>query len=130
MTDDEQTRVPSSLTGTTLHPRNIADRPQSPLFQLGQIVATPGALQLLKEHRVAPFTLISRHVCGDWGDLDASDMRENSMALVHGHRILSSYQLTRRTKAGADGAGSVTDKVWIITEADRSSTTVLLPREY
>ncbi len=130
MTDDERTRVPASPTGTPLQPRTIADRTQSPLFQLGQVVATPGALQLLKQFGVQPFALLARHQSGDWGNLDASDMRENSMALVHGHRIFSSYQLTRRGKAEPDGASSVTEKVWIITEADRSSTTVLLPSEY
>ncbi len=85
---------------------------------------------MLKQFGVQPFALLARHQSGDWGNLDASDMRENSMALVHGHRIFSSYQLTRRGKAEPDGASSVTEKVWIITEADRSSTTVLLPSEY
>lgn len=130
MTDDEQTRVPASPTATPLHPRTIADRTQSPLFQLGQVVATPGALQLLKQFGVQPFALLARHQSGDWGNLGASDMRENSMALVRGHRILSSYELTRRTKADPKEASSATEKVWIITEADRSSTTVLLPSEY
>lgn len=125
MTDDEKTRVCASPTGTPLHPRVPAGRPRSPLFQLGQVVATPGALQLLEEFGVEPITLLVRHQGGDFGDLDASDLRENSMALVRGHRILSAYQLTRK-----DGADSITEKVWIITEADRSSTCLLLPREY
>ena len=125
MTEYEQTRVPASPTGTPLLPRTIADRTRSPLFQLGQVVATPGALQLLKELHVTPFTLISRHVCGDWGDLDASDQHENNMALISGSRIFSAYQLSRK-----DAAASITEKVWCITESDRSSTTLLLPREY
>jgi hypothetical protein len=125
MTDDEQTRVCASPTDEPLHPSTSADRPRSPLFQLGQVVATPGVLQTLKEFGVEPLTLISRHVCGDWGDLVASDQHENNMALIHGNRILSAYQLTRK-----DGDASITEKVWIITESDRSSTTLLLPREY
>ena len=125
MTDDEQTRVSTSPTGTPLPPCTLANRPRSPLFQLGQVVATPGALQLLKEFGVAPFTLISRHVFGDWGDLDASDQHENNMALIHGSRIFSAYDVTR-----GDGVDSITEKVWIITECDRSSTTLLLPSEY
>lgn len=125
MTDDEQPRVPSSPTGTPLHPRTIADRTQSPLFQLGQVVATPGALQLLKQFGVQPFALLARHQSGDWGNLGANDLRENSMALVHGHRILSAYTLPR-----PEGSSLPTEKIWIITEADRSSTTVLLPSEY
>ncbi len=125
MTDDEQTRVSTSPTGTALHPLTLADRPRSPLFQLGQVVATPGALQLLEEFGVEPITLLVRHQGGDFGDLDASDQHENNMALISGSRIFSAYQLARK-----DGANSITEKVWCITEADRSSTCLLLPREY
>ncbi len=125
MTDEQQPRVPASPTGTPLHPRTQADKQSSPLFQLGQVVATPGALQMLKEFGVQPFTLLNRHVRGDWGELDDCDRRENSMALIHGNRILSAYSLERQ-----DGTQVRIEKVWIITEADRSSTCVLLPREY
>lgn len=125
MTDEQQPRAPSSPTGTPLHPRTQADRATSPLFQLGQIVATPGALQMLKEFGVQPFTLLNRHVCGDWGDLDESDRHENNMALIHGNRLLSAYSLQRQ-----DGTRVRTEKVWIITEADRSSSCMLLPSEY
>lgn len=88
-------------------------------FPLGQIVATPGALEALAASGVAPFELLQRHVSGDWGGLDAHDRRENEAALKLGNRILSAYILPT--------AGT---KVWIITEADRSSTTILLSSEY
>jgi hypothetical protein len=81
------------------------------------VVATPAALAALEEARVAPRDLLTRHQSGDWGDLDAIDRRENARALLTGARILSAYQ----TPAG---------KIWIITEADRSSTCVLRPEDY
>jgi len=93
-------------------------QPTRPLFALGQVVATPGALSAMEEISISPQELIHRHVTGDWGDLDAEDRQQNLLALRSGLRIFSSY------KIGA----SV--KIWIITEADRSSTTLLLPEEY
>ena len=84
---------------------------------LGQVLATPGALQLLAEIGETPFGYLARHAAGDWGDLCAFDRRQNEVALRDGHRILSSY-------------GTLAGKVWVITEADRSATTVLLPEEY
>jgi len=91
---------------------------QQPLFSLGQIVATPGALAALEKAGQQPQEFLSRHVSGQWGDLCEEDRRENQFSLEHGFRILSSY----RTNAG--------DKLWIITESDRSVTTLLLPEEY
>ena len=88
-----------------------------PLFELGRVVATPTALATLEEARVAPRDLLARHQSGDWGELEAFDRRENARALLSGSRILSAY----RTPVG---------KIWIITEADRSSTCLLLPSEY
>ncbi len=88
-------------------------------FPLGQVVATPGALELLDELEVSPNTLIARHISGDWGSVCKADARENERSVKHGWRILSSYDV------GDDG-----DRVWIITEADRSSTCILLPEEY
>ena len=87
------------------------------LFPLGQVVATPGVMRWLEQFEVSPSSLISRHVRGDWGSGPAEDALANAEALLHGNRILSSYPL------GAD-------RVWIITEADRSSTCLLLPDEY
>jgi len=88
------------------------------LFPLGQLVATPGALAALARARHTPLDFLSRHVRGDWGELDKEDRRENELSLKRGFRLLSSY----RTNAG--------EKIWVITEADRSVTTVLLPDEY
>ena len=84
---------------------------------LGQVVATLGALKLLSEIGEDPFGYIARHAAGDWGDLCAFDRRENEIALRDGYRVLSSYEISAR-------------RVWIITEADRSVTTILLPEEY
>mgnify|MGYP001605219110 CR=1 FL=1 len=121
--------------------------PPFPRFPLGQLVATPGALHLLALVGISPHTLLQRHVCGDWGELDDTDRSENELALIHGSRLFSSYSLRRPLAAavGADiGTGTDAnpdphagiaspvdgDKLWIITEADRSVTTLLLPSEY
>ena len=84
---------------------------------LGRVVATPGALKLLMEMGTHPFEYLARHATGDWGELCAFDRRQNEIALRDGYRILSSYN----APAG---------RIWIITEADRSVTTILLPEEY
>ena len=89
-----------------------------PLFALGQIVATPGALSALERAKQTPTCFLVRHAIGDWGELESTDVAENEYSVVHGFRLLSSYQ----TDAG--------ENLWIITEADRSATTVLLPEEY
>lgn len=91
---------------------------QQPRFSLGQIVATPGALQALENAHQTPRELIARHVSGDWGDLDMEDYIENQLSLEQGYRLFSAYKL----KTGV--------KIWVITEADRSATTFLLPEEY
>ena len=88
------------------------------LFPLGQIVATPGALEALEKAQQTPMEFLARHVRGDWGDVCDEDAEANEQSLKDGSRILSSY----RTKLG--------EKLWIITEADRSSTACLLPSEY
>ena len=84
---------------------------------LGRVVATPGALKLLSEAGEDAFDYLARHAAGDWGDLCAFDRRQNQIAQRDGYRVLSSYEVP---------AG----RVWIITEADRSVTTILLPEEY
>jgi hypothetical protein len=91
---------------------------RKPLFDLGQLVATPGALAALEKTGQNAMELLSRHVRGDWGELPQEDKAENQFSLENGFRLLSSY----RTSAG--------DKIWVITEADRSVTTLLLPEEY
>ncbi len=86
-------------------------------LSLGRVLATPGALKLLTEARTHPFDLLARHATGDWGELCAFDRRQNEIALRDGYRVLSSYEVPAA-------------RVWIITEADRSVTTILLPEEY
>lgn len=88
------------------------------LFPLGHVVATPGVLEILAAAGVDPTALLDRQVVGDWGELRGEDWHENESSLNRGLRLLSSYPLS-------DG-----QKVWIITEADRSATTLLLPSEY
>jgi hypothetical protein len=109
-------------TATTLVPR----------FSLGQIVATPAALDVLAEHGVSPQTILRRHLSGDWGTLCSDDVAANEAALTHGSRLLSSYEI----------APGVT--VWIITDAEsdideagnalttpqRLCTTILRPEDY
>lgn len=88
-------------------------------FRLGQLVATPGALKALEESGQSPLDLVARHAAGDWGTVDAEDWKLNNQAVIEKTRILSAYILK-------DG----TTKVWVITEADRYSTCILLPDEY
>ena len=85
-----------------------------PCFPLGKVYATPGAMAL----GIDLAAYLRRHHCGDWGDLCAEDKQANEDALIHGDRILSHYKL---------GGGR---RLYIITEADRSLTTALLPEEY
>lgn len=92
--------------------------PTVPLFPPGQIVATPGALRLLEETNKSPLEFLSRHLRGDWGDLSQKDKIENELSLKKGFRLMSSYPITDR------------EKLWIITEADRAVTTLLLTEEY
>jgi hypothetical protein len=96
---------------------------KKPLFDLGQVLATPGALEALQDAGQQPHEFLIRHLTGDWGDLDQEDKSLNDAALIDGSHILSAYQTTKR------------ERVWIITEAaddqgHRSSSTMLLPREY
>lgn len=98
-----------------------------PLFSLGQVVATPAALELLAEHAVEPVALLSRHVSGDWGQLSSDDACANDDAVRHGDRVLSSYVLPLTPEREPVESGA---RVWVITEADRSCTTLLMPSEY
>ena len=88
------------------------------LFRLGRLCATNGAIRTLMSAAADPIEYVARHLAGDWGDVDPADAAANDRALQLGERIISAYRL-------ADGA-----KIWIITEADRSGTTILLPSEY
>jgi hypothetical protein len=87
-------------------------------FALGQVVATQGALSALEEARQGPLDFVARHASGDWGDVCEEDRAENEFSLKNGLRLLSVY----RTDKG--------EKLYVITEWDRSVTTVLLPEEY
>jgi hypothetical protein len=84
---------------------------------LGRVLATPGVLKVLGKSGGHPFDYLARHATGDWGDLCAFDRRQNEIALRDGYRVFSCYD-------------SPAGRVWIITEADRSVTTILLPEEY
>jgi len=87
-------------------------------FPLGQIVATPGALDAFKAAGEEPVTYLARHAAGDWGEVCEEDAKENEFSVENGFRILSAYRLKDGTK------------IWVISEADRSSTCILLPSEY
>lgn len=109
----------------TVHVRNE----QHEKFPLGNICATPGAIEALRSNvqqdeaiqiraAVLTYELVQRHVMGDWGEIDAEDAQANEDALRDGCRVLSAYKLQDGTR------------LWIITEGDRSVTTILLPEEY
>jgi len=88
-------------------------------FKLGQCVASSNAVGLMDRQRINPLHLLMRHVNGDWGDLDAEDKELNDAAVASGEeRIFSAYVLPSG------------DKLWVITEHDRSLTTMLLPDDY
>ena len=102
---------------TTL-PQNPQPISPSSRFPLGRVVFTPGAEQALAESGVSLRSLLRRHQCGDWGTVCPQDAKENEYSVEHGFRILSSYPVGNAKR------------VWIITEADRSTSTILLPDEY
>jgi hypothetical protein len=89
------------------------------LFLLGSIVGTPGALEALGRCGISGAEFVRRHACGDWGEMDTEDTDANNRAALEGTRTMSAYTLP-------DGK----TKIWVITEADRSATTLLLPDEY
>lgn len=94
------------------------------LFPLGQVVATPGAIEVMERFGINPTDLITRHVTGDWGDIDPGDKGLNEQALADGSRIFSVY-----------GTRGSDDVLWVITEAtgdggQRSATTILRPDDY
>jgi hypothetical protein len=87
-------------------------------FHLGQIVATPGALEALAESGQTPDFFLAKHSSKDWGEVGNGDKKLNDEALVNGERLLSAYRTLKNVR------------IWVITEADRSSTCLLLPEEY
>ena len=90
----------------------------SRLFSLGQIVSTPGALEVIHQSEQSIADFLGRHLLGDWGELCLEDKQANEDALKDGLRLLSAYKLSDGTR------------IWVITECDRSATTILLPEEY
>lgn len=88
------------------------------LFPLGKVYITVGAREALEESNQQPLEFLARHQKGDYGDICENDRKENELSVREGFRILSSYRT------------ALEEKIWIITEADRSSTTILLPEEY
>jgi len=88
------------------------------LFPLGQIVATPAALEAIEEAGQTPADFLARHAAGDWGGVSPDDAQENELSLKEGYRLMSVYWTAKE------------EKLYLITEADRSATTMLLPDEY
>lgn len=88
------------------------------MIKLGMVVGTPGALAELENEGIAPQQILVRHMAGNWGDVSADDREANDRAVKMGDRILSAFILPFGVK------------VWVVTEWDRSATTVLLPVEY
>lgn len=93
-----------------------SDTLRTPRFPLGQVVATPNALSRITQEEI--FGALARHVVGDWGEVCPEDNAENELSLREGFRLLSVYRSV------------VGERFWIITEADRSATTVLMPEDY
>jgi len=90
----------------------------TPRFSLGRTVATPGAVAALANNLQTEISFLRRHQNGDWGDVDEQDRAANNRAITEQERILSAYRLLDGTR------------IWVITEADRSSTCILLSEEY
>jgi hypothetical protein len=90
----------------------------TPKFQPGTVVATPGAIEVLAESGQDAAFFLDKHLAGDWGEADVEDQNANAQALLDGSRLLSVYRNLK---------GVV---IWVLTEADRSSTCLLLPEDY
>lgn len=106
---------PRHIYSAVLRLRHLVSRP---LFSLGKTVSTPAAIEALTDAKQQAWEFLHRHEYGDWGDVCADDWQENELSLQEGFRLLSSYQTTNGTR------------LWVITEADRSVTTILLSEEY
>lgn len=95
--------------------KNLATAPR---FSLGQTLITPSANDAIEAAGQTPQEFLARHSTGDWGELSDDDCQENEFSITHNLRILSAYRTAKDVR------------LWIITEADRSATTILLPEEY
>lgn len=124
---DVEWRYPLAVSALAEWLPDVTDGPivrrLRPLFRYGGFVATPGALAMAERLDVSPLALLALHVRGVWGDVPSEDATENDLSVQHGYRILSSYPLE-----AVDGYPS--EPLWLITEADRSVTTVLRPDDY
>ncbi|WP_415878560.1 hypothetical protein [Methylomonas sp. TEB] len=100
-----------------------SEQPKPLLFPLGRLYVTRGVQTLIDDHSLDVSPFIARHQTGDWGEVCAEDAAENQLSLERGFRILSAYSFT----SDIDGQNY---KLWVLTEADRSVTTVLRPSEY
>lgn len=98
------------------HQSAVADAPPG-LFETGEFFARPKALSFLASHLLSTVPFYDRHITGDWNEMEPADREQNETALLHGREIRSRFVVHGQP-------------IWIITEADRSSTTVLLPEEY
>ena len=101
-----------------MHPHTNTQTAGAARFALGQTVITPGAQEALQIAGQTAIEFLRRHLAGDWGDLSDDDIRENELSLKQGFRLSSRYETAKG------------ERLWIITEADRSATTILLPIEY
>lgn len=101
-----------------MQPRTNTQAAGAARFALGQTVITPGAQEAIETAGQTAIEFLRRHLAGDWGDLSDDDIRENELSLDQGFRLLSRYETAKG------------ERLWIITEADRSATTILLPMEY
>lgn len=111
-------KQPAYLVASNEQDQTVVAPPITPLFPLGKVVSTPGALDAMHAANTSPLSLLRRHITGDWGDLDKQDKQLNDLAIKDGSRIFSSYNI-------AHG-----QRLWIITEADRNSTCLLKPEDY
>ena len=102
-------------------PTAESERPTA--LPLGHVVATPGALDVVRAHGLDVLDLVHRHASGDWGDVSDHDARANDRSAQEETRVLSAYDLP-------SSGGRAGGRLWVLTEADRSATTVLLPSDY
>lgn len=109
---------PHSTTPNTRPGQNTVGIAKRPLFPLGQVCATPAAMDLMEQMSLSPLEFIVRHVFGDWGQVCQDDRDANQAALQNGTRLLSAYEVPNG------------QRLWVLTEADRSVTTLLLPSDY
>lgn len=100
-------------------PKIEAEKEKQIRFELGEIITTPGAIEAFKKSEVSPNWFLAKHQDGDWGEVSEYDLAQNEISLKEGFRLLSAYTLP---KTG--------EQIWVITEADRLLTTLLLPEEY